>query len=126
VISNAEVLIHSDKASLPLIDIGEDEYFGILKVKISKTKLVKTPTLIKFTIDKTGSMNEEDTSGHTKMHYVIETFVSMMKYLATLDTDIFVQVNAFNITVDELVKCVKISSDNLRSEEHTSELQSRV
>jgi len=112
-ISKAEILIHSDKASLPLIDIGEDEYFGILKVNILKTRLVKTPTFIKFMIDKTGSMGEVERVGYTKMHYVIETFVSMMKYLATLDTDIFVQVNAFNTTVDELVKCVKISSDNL-------------
>jgi len=113
VISNAEVLIHSDNASLPLIDIGEDEYFGILNLKTLKTKLVKTPTLIKFTIDKTGSMNEQDRNGHTKMHYVIETFVSMMTYLSTLDTDIFIQVNAFNRSVEELVKCVKISPDNL-------------
>lgn len=112
-IDNAEVLIHSNKASLPLIDIGEDEYFGVLKVNVLKTKLVKTPTLIKFTIDKTGSMGEVERAGHTKMHYVIETFVSMMKYLSTLDTDIFVQVNAFNSTVDELVECVKISPDNL-------------
>jgi hypothetical protein len=112
-IDNAEILIHSNKSTLPLLDIGENEYFGILNTKITKTKLVKTPTLIKFTIDKTGSMDDEDKSGNTKLHYVIETFINMMNYLSTLDSDIFVQVNTFDVTVDELVECVKITTDNV-------------
>ena len=37
----------------------------------------------------------------------------MMKYLSTLDTDIFVQVNTFNTKVDELVTCIKITPDNV-------------
>jgi hypothetical protein len=112
-IVSSDILIHSEKASLPLIDIGEDEYFGILKTNIDKTRMVKTPTLMKFTIDKTGSMNEHQTRKTTKMDYVVQTFISMMEYLSKLDAEIFVQVNTFNITVDELIQCVRITPDNL-------------
>lgn len=112
-IDNSEVLIHTNKETLPLTNIGEDEYFGILKIKVAKTKLVKTPTFLLFTIDKTGSMNDRQSGNTTKMDYVMQTFVSMMNYLSTLDTDMYIQVNTFNIDVDVLVDCVKITLDNV-------------
>lgn len=112
-IDNSEVLIHTNKETLPLTNIGEDEYFGILKIKVAKTKLVKTPTFLLFTIDKTGSMNDRQSGNTTKMDYVMQTFVSMMNYLSMLETDMYIQVNTFNTDVDVLVDCVKITIENV-------------
>jgi uncharacterized protein YegL len=112
-IDNSEVLIHTNKETLPLMNMAEDEYFGILKIKVAKTKMVKTPTFLLFTIDKTGSMNDKQSGKNTKMDYVVQTFVSMMNYLSTLETDMYIQVNTFNIDVDVLVDCVKITVDNV-------------
>jgi uncharacterized protein YegL len=123
-IDNSEVLIHTNKETLPLTNIGEDEYFGILKIKVAKTKLVKTPTFLLFTIDKTGSMNDKQTGITTKMDYVVQTFISMMNYLSTLETDMYIQVNTFNTDVDVLVQCVKITVDNV--EEINSKIKSLV
>ena len=112
-IDNAELLIHKNQNTLPLLNFKEDEYFGILKTKISKTKLVKNPTFLLFTIDKTSSMTERASGGSTKMDHVIQTFVNIMFYLSKLDTEMYVQVNTFNTEVDILVDCVRISLDNV-------------
>ena len=111
-IDYSEILIHKDTTTLPLVNIEDGEYFGVIKTKISKTMLAKRPTFICFTIDKTGSMNEREKGNNTKMDYVIQTFVSMINYLSKLDTEIYIQVNAFNFQVDVLVNCVKITLDN--------------
>ena len=117
-IDNSEVLIHTNKETLPLTNIGEDEYFGILKIKVAKTKLVKTPTFLLFTIDKTGSMNDRQSGNTTKMDYVMQTFVSMMNYLSTLDTDMYIQVNTFNIIIFFILN--KIRNEKFKITQQTS------
>jgi len=112
-IENTDVLIHRNRDTLPLTGFAPDEYFGILTVKMAKTKLVKIPTFLLFTIDKTGSMQEMASKNSSKMDYVIQTFVSMMNYLSTLDTEIYIQVNSFNTVVDVTIPKVKISTDNV-------------
>jgi hypothetical protein len=116
-IQTSELLIHSDVSTLPLVDIHEGERFGIVKFKMEKTRLVTTPIFLLFTIDKTGSMKEshEGYSGTSKMDYVKQTFVNMMNYLSTLETDIYIQVNTFHTTVETLVNYVKIHRDNVES-----------
>jgi len=112
-IENSEILIHTNQETLPLLSIGKDEYFGILKMKVAKTKLVNTPTFLLFTIDKTGSMNDKQIGSTTKMDYVVQTFLSMMNYLSTLQADIYIQVNTFNTDVDTLINKTKVTKDTI-------------
>jgi uncharacterized protein YegL len=114
-IDNTDIIIHINNKILPLTNFEEDEYFGILKTKISKTKLIKTPTFLLFTIDKTSSMSESASGRSTKMNHVIQTFVNMMKYLSTLDTEIYIQVNTFNTEVEILVECLRITHENVEA-----------
>jgi len=112
-IESANIIIHRNKETLPPLSLKDDEYFGILTVKMEKTELVQIPTFLLFTIDRTGSMGERASGNCTKMDHVIQTFVSMMNYLSKLNTQIFIQVNIFNTTVDVLVKCTRINTDNV-------------
>jgi len=112
-IESANIIIHRNKETLPPLSLKDDEYFGILTVKMEKTELVQIPTFLLFTIDRTGSMGERASGNCTKMDHVIQTFVSMMNYLSKLNTQIFIQVNIFNTDVSVLIKCVKITKDNV-------------
>jgi len=104
---------HTHNVTLPLVEFDENEYFGIVKTTVAKTRLTKTPTFILFTIDKTGSMGEYQKMNTTKMMYVIQTFVNIIIYLSNLDAEIYVQVNTFNIEVDVLVPCMRVMKYNI-------------
>jgi len=112
-ILSSDILIHRNQDTLPLTDFPSGEYFGIVTAKVSKTKLVNTPTFLLFTIDKTGSMAEYASGNACKLDHVIQTFVNMMGYLSKLDTEIYVQVNSFNTVVNITIPKVKVTPDNV-------------
>jgi len=112
-ILSSDILIHRNQDTLPLTDFPSSEYFGIVSAKVSKTKIVKTPTFLLFTIDKTGSMADYASGNACKLDHVIQTFVNMMGYLAKLDTEMYVQVNSFNTIVDVTIERVMVTPDNV-------------
>jgi len=89
-----------------------DENFGILKLKTRKTKLTENPTFILFTIDITSSMNENAYSNITKMDVVKNTFKNMINYLAKIDAPIYIQVNAFNDSVNTIIQKTLVKKEN--------------
>jgi len=105
--------IDNNPAGLPYY-IPEGSHFGILKINMKKTKLVKKPMYMLFTVDTTGSMSEAASKGGSdKMSHVKQTFVNMLKYFVTLDTEIYIQVNTFNENVDVLIESCLLTKDNV-------------
>jgi uncharacterized protein YegL len=110
-IQDSSIEIHNDP-SLSFLHLNDEEYFGILRLKMKKTEITKQPTLLHFTIDKSGSMND-CSSGTKKIEYVIQTFVNMVNYFANLEKEIYIQVNTFCDNVNTLVDCVQITKENV-------------
>lgn len=99
---------------VPLSNIvNENEKFGIISLKIKKTNIINTPTLFLFTIDTTGSMDEPAYKNITKLQVVKQTFRSIMNYLSKLETQVFVRVDSFNETVNNVIDNILISQDNV-------------
>ena len=113
IIENAYCEFHSSDV-LPISNIiNENEKFCIISLKIKKTNIINTPTLFLFTIDTTGSMDEPAYKNITKLQVVKQTFRSMMNYLSKLETQVFVRVDSFNETVNNVIDNILISQDNV-------------
>ena len=113
VIERSDLEIHFSNDEAVSGVIGENEEFGVLKLKMKKTEITKEPTLFLFTVDKTGSMEERDTIGKTKIEIVIQTLVNVLHYLSEQAADIFVRVHSFNNNVTVEIDTVKITKDNV-------------
>jgi von Willebrand factor type A domain len=111
-INNSFIEIHNNSSSLPKGIVNENEYFGVLNVEMKKTEVTQRSTYLHFSIDKSGSMSE-GMGNSSKMNYVKQTFVNMVKYFVKIDANIYIQVNTFNDEVSGLIDCVKITYDNL-------------
>jgi uncharacterized protein YegL len=118
IIQGSFILIHNNEYNKPVIKYPnyETSSFGVLNIKIKKTKKTTIPTCFVFTIDKTGSMSECcGNSRITRMDYIKQSFQSMMNYFAKQETQIIVRVHAFNETVDVLVDNILITPDNVNT-----------
>ena len=116
IIQESFILIHNNENNKPVIKYPnyETSSFGVLNIKIKKTKKTTIPTCFVFTIDRTGSMSECcGNSRITRMDYIKQSFQSMMNYFAKQETQIIVRVHAFNEDVDVLVDNILITQDNI-------------
>jgi uncharacterized protein YegL len=92
--------------------LGEETQFGILRLKTSKAQITKKPTFILFTIDNTGSMNENGTRCSSKMDVVKQSFKNIVRYLSNLDAPVVISVQTFNSVVKIVIDQVKLTLDN--------------
>jgi hypothetical protein len=101
-------------SDIPALDIiNENETFGILSIKMKKTKKTEFPTLLIFTVDITGSMNEPAYHNVSKLDVVKQTFKSMVRYMVSLDTtNIRLRVHAFNEEVDVVIDNMIVNKEN--------------
>ena len=116
IIQESFILLHNNENNKPVIKYPnyETSSFGVLNIKIKKTKKTTIPTCFVFTIDRTGSMSECcGNSRITRMDYIKQSFQSMMNYFAKQETQIIVRVHAFNENVDVLVDNISITPDNI-------------
>lgn len=93
--------------------INENETFGILNIKMKKTKKTEFPILLIFTVDITGSMNEAAYNNVSKLDVVKQTFKSMVRYIVSLDTtNIQIRVHAFNEDVSVVIDNTIVNKEN--------------
>ena len=78
IIENAMISLHSNGETSELDIINENETFGILSIKMKKTKKTEFPTLLLFTVDITGSMNEPAYYNVSKLDVVKQIIVNSM------------------------------------------------
>lgn len=99
---------------IPELDIiNENETFGILNIKMKKTKKTEFPILLLFTVDITGSMNEAAYNNVSKLDVVKQTFKSMVRYIVSLDTtNIQIRVHAFNEHVSVVIDNTIVNKEN--------------
>lgn len=118
IIQESFIILHNNENNKPVIKYPnyETSSFGVLNIKIKKTKKTVIPTCFVFTIDRTGSMSECcGNSRITRMDYIKQSFQSMINYFAKQETLIIVRVHAFNEDVDVLVDNISITHDNLNT-----------
>jgi hypothetical protein len=120
VIENGFIEIHTkqneESSSLHDYNYGitqEDESFGILNIKMKKTRITKIPTLFLLTIDKTGSMNEIGKGKTPKIDYVIQTVKNIIRYLSSQKVPIYVRIHIFNEEVEVLLEETIITQENV-------------
>ena len=118
IIQKTFISIHNNESFKPVIKYPnyETSKFGVLNIKIKKTKKTSLPTCFVFNIDRTGSMGEySGNSRVTRMDYIKQTFQSMTNYFSQQETPIIIRVHAFNDNVEVLVDNVTITPDNVDS-----------
>ena len=113
VIENSFCQIHSHSDGLDLDLLKEDEQFGILSMKMKKTKITERPTMILFSVDNTASMEEKAYGNTTKMEVVIKTLKNIMTYLSTIDAPVYIQLYTFNLEVRSVIDTTLVNKSNV-------------
>mgnify|MGYP000864608529 CR=1 FL=1 len=111
-IEQTEVLIHTH-SNIPssLFDDNDYSKFGIINIKMKPMSITKQPTFILFTIDRTGSMLEQDKNGITRIQQVKETLKNCIRYLAKQDIEFYICIHAFNDTVETIINNTLINAN---------------
>jgi hypothetical protein len=113
IIENAMISLHSNGETSELDIINENETFGILSIQMKKTKKTEFPTLLLFTVDITGSMNEPAYYNVSKLDVVKQTFKSMVRYIVSLETtNIQIRVHTFNEEVNVVINNMYVNKEN--------------
>jgi hypothetical protein len=80
---------------------------------MKKTKKTEFPTLLLFTVDITGSMNEPAYYNVSKLDVVKQTFKSMVRYIVSLETtNIQIRVHTFNEEVNVVINNMYVNKEN--------------
>jgi len=114
IIQNTCINIHNHSNTIPFQMLKSDEHFGILTIKMAKTKITNQPLFLLFTIDITGSMQSTDQHNCTKLDYVKQTFTNMVYYLSQQDATIYIRVHSFNTDVYVTVENTLITPENVK------------
>jgi hypothetical protein len=93
--------------------LGEETQFGILRINTSKVEITQKPTFVLFTIDNTGSMNENGTKTSTKIDVMKHSFKNIVRYLSNLNAPVVITVQTFNVIVKIVIDQVKLTPDNV-------------
>lgn len=113
-IKNAYYILNNIN-NLPINPVNNsNDTFGVLVVDVNEVPVTESPIFILFTVDSTGSMSDYVSSNTTKMQYVIQTLKSIVKYLSTQPTEVYVQINTFNEVVDELIPPIQVTPETLK------------
>jgi hypothetical protein len=113
VIEKSFCQIHTHNDGLDLGVLKDDEQFGILSMKMKKTKITERPTMILFSVDNTASMEEKAYGNTTKMEVVIKTLKNIMTYLSTIDAPVYIQLYTFNLEVRSVIDTILVNKSNV-------------
>jgi hypothetical protein len=107
-------MFHSDFVHESVKNISTDEeIFGLLKMKMSKVNITNKPTMILFTIDATGSMNDCSSKRSSKVEIVKHSFKNIVRYLSKQDAPIYIAVHTFNDNIDVILDTIQINESNV-------------
>lgn len=93
--------------------ISKEEQFGVLKIKMPKVNITTKPTMILFTIDATGSMNDCNSKRSTKIEIVKQSFKNIVQYLSKQDAPIYIAVHSFNDQIHVILDTIQINELNV-------------
>jgi hypothetical protein len=116
-IENCVLEFHTDDVPGDVSDTLQfnGKNFGVLRLKMPKVNITTKPTMILFTIDATGSMNERIDNGNTKMDIVKQSFRSIVNYLSKQNAPIFIAVHAFNDKINIVLDTIQIDETNAKN-----------
>lgn len=94
----------------------ETQEFGILKIKVNNTPMIKSPQFILFTLDRSQSMSETCEGNLTKMEHAKHTIKNIVKLIVNTANEsgpIFIQVFIFDDEVEEVISKIQVSKKNI-------------
>ena len=92
---------------------GDPWQFGILEMEMVEMPFTKTPIVIVFSIDMSGSMSDIGRDRKSKMRHVKTTFKNMMTFIAESDVEVNIQVDAFDDCVEHIIDMTRVTTANL-------------
>ena len=94
---------------------GEQQYFGILNIKINNGSISNNIWDIVFSIDNSGSMKTScDYKNKTKLDYIKETMSNIIKLFCENKNAVFnVYIQTFNNDIKEILDFIQVTEDNL-------------
>ena len=95
----------------------DDKMFGVLNLEIkNQENRLPNPQHFILTVDRSGSMANQERDGMTKMQHVIHTISNMMRYFAhdLEKATIFVSIITFDDKVESVIDKVRVSKDNIK------------
>jgi len=95
----------------------EGYHFGLIDLELEAVAITKKPHLLYFTIDGSGSMDDKDRAGKSKMDYVHMTLKNILRYVTKQqrlgsDVTIYICVDAFDADIIHVIEPTLITMDN--------------
>ena len=113
-IKECHIQLHSSNNVLPYKAVNDGETFGLFNISLKCAPIREGPFHFIFTIDTTLSMTEKDNTGITKMEYMKETLIKMVRYLESLDPQIYVTIYTFNETSELVVNNILLTTSSVQ------------
>ena len=113
-LSNIESTIeYHEKEINPVLFQDVEMKFGKINIKTGKTEMTRQSQFIYFDLDQSGSMQDSCADGRTKMEHSIHSISNIIKMIVdNKELDIWIQVTAFDDTVDTIISPQKVTEDN--------------
>jgi len=103
-----------------VLKLEMDMDFGILKMKLNDTEMTKTPQLLYFKVDMSGSMEDKCSDGRTKMQHSNHTIKNILTIAAeNEEAEIWVQIDAFDGVIQDIVQTQLVTKENLSTLIHS-------
>ena len=90
------------------------ENFGIVRIKVPLVPMNKNKIHLIFTGDRSGSMADRGSDGHTAFDHLKHVLINMLNYFATLDNKIYVTINMFDNEIIQVCKKLEVSKDSIQ------------
>lgn len=118
------ITTNNSKYLTPFEDETSSQVFGILKIKVKDTPMIKTPQYILFMLDRSQSMSESSTDmsdssteiNSTKMEQAKHTIKNIAKLIVNSVEEcppVFIQIFVFDDEIDEVVPKIEITRENM-------------
>lgn len=90
--------------------------YGVLSIHTNNVPITKKPRFFHFKMDCSSSMSDRCKDGRTKMQHTQHTLTNMLYFFAkNKDATIFVQVNAFDISIHPIIPVTQVTKENIDS-----------
>ena len=99
----------------PYPDLATVRQFGVVTIKTDPVPITTRPVAFVFNIDKSESMSDNIRRNKTKLDFVKETMTNMFNYMATLDCEIYAEINSFNNEFTTDLPLVRVDSNHLNN-----------
>lgn len=112
----SSVIFHEGETPIDILQ--NDESFGIVSIELPKMAPINKSIFLKYTIDASDSMSLSDPRYYTRLDYVKETLINMLKGIVVFINDevqVRLHIDAFSDEVENIVYDTILTCENIDS-----------